>query len=45
MGLIKVIVDSSSVNKSSLNNGSMLQPGGGAISSVKTVFERDFTSY
>nr|GEV34009.1 hypothetical protein [Tanacetum cinerariifolium] len=40
----KVVSDSSSVNKSSLNNGSTLRSGGGAISCVKTAFERDFPS-
>lgn len=40
----KVVADSSSVNKSSFNNGSTLRSGGGAVSSVKTAFERDFPS-
>ena len=31
MGLIKIIVDSSSVNTSSLNNGSALRSGGGGV--------------
>ncbi|XP_024980473.1 uncharacterized protein LOC112517311 isoform X1 [Cynara cardunculus var. scolymus] len=40
----KVVVDSSSANKNSHNNGSALRSGAGAIGSVKTAFERDFPS-
>nr|XP_043625009.1 uncharacterized protein LOC122596491 isoform X2 [Erigeron canadensis] len=42
----KVVADSSGANKSNLNNGGTLRPGsgGGAVSSVKIAFERDFPS-